>query len=349
MIFSVDWLHELVDPKMDNQLLMDELTMAGLEVERSIPVARDFSGIVVGEVESVEKHPDADNLSLCLVNDGSRKYQVVCGAPNARAGLKAPFARVGAEIIDDADGKSIKIKPVKIRGIDSNGMLCSAEELGLAESSDGLLELSDDVVIGEDIRSLLNLNDLSIELDLTPNRGDCLSMTGLAREVGVLSRQKVKSVKTENVDAAINAEFPIRITAKDGCPRYLGRIIKNINLRAESPIWMQEKLRRSGLRSIDPIVDVTNYVLMEFGQPMHAFDYSTLDGNIEVRMANEKEKLILLDGKEVELTPDILVIADAKKNPRYGWYHGWARYFGYRSDQGCISRVRIFYTISHCG
>ena len=313
MIFSVDWLHELVDPKMDNQLLMDELTMAGLEVERSIPVARDFSGIVVGEVESVEKHPDADNLSLCLVNDGSRKYQVVCGAPNARAGLKAPFARVGAEIIDDADGKSIKIKPVKIRGIDSNGMLCSAEELGLAESSDGLLELSDDVVIGEDIRSLLNLNDLSIELDLTPNRGDCLSMTGLAREVGVLSRQKVKSVKTENVDAAINAEFPIRITAKDGCPRYLGRIIKNINLRAESPIWMQEKLRRSGLRSIDPIVDVTNYVLMEFGQPMHAFDYSTLDGNIEVRMANEKEKLILLDGKEVELTPDILVIADAKK------------------------------------
>lgn len=313
MIFSVDWLHELVDPKMDNQLLMDELTMAGLEVERSIPVARDFSGIVVGEVESVEKHPDADNLSLCLVNDGSRKYQVVCGAPNARAGLKAPFARVGAEIIDDADGKSIKIKPVKIRGIDSNGMLCSAEELGLAESSDGLLELSDDVVIGEDIRSLLNLNDLSIELDLTPNRGDCLSMTGLAREVGVLSRQKVKSVKTENVDAVINAEFPIRITAKDGCPRYLGRIIKNINLRAESPIWMQEKLRRSGLRSIDPIVDVTNYVLMEFGQPMHAFDYSTLDGNIEVRMANEKEKLILLDGKEVELTPDILVIADAKK------------------------------------
>ena len=313
MIFSVDWLHELVDPKIDNQLLMDELTMAGLEVERSIPVARDFSGIVVGEVESVEKHPDADNLSLCLVNDGSRKYQVVCGAPNARAGLKAPFARVGAEIIDDADGKSIKIKPVKIRGIDSNGMLCSAEELGLAESSDGLLELSDDVVIGEDIRSLLNLNDLSIELDLTPNRGDCLSMTGLAREVGVLSRQKVKSVKTENVDAVINAEFPIRITAKDGCPRYLGRIIKNINLRAESPIWMQEKLRRSGLRSIDPIVDVTNYVLMEFGQPMHAFDYSTLDGNIEVRMANEKEKLILLDGKEVELTPDILVIADAKK------------------------------------
>ena len=208
----------------------------------------------------MEKHPDADNLSLCLVNDGSRKYQVVCGAPNARAGLKAPFARVGAEIIDDADGKSIKIKPVKIRGIDSNGMLCSAEELGLAESSDGLLELSDDVVIGEDIRSLLNLNDLSIELDLTPNRGDCLSMTGLAREVGVLSRQKVKSVKTENVDAVINAEFPIRITAKDGCPRYLGRIIKNINLRAESPIWMQEKLRRSGLRSIDPIVDVTNYV-----------------------------------------------------------------------------------------
>ena len=313
MIFSVDWLHELVDPKMDNQSLMGELTMAGLEVEKSTPVAREFSGIVVGEVESVEKHPDADKLSLCLVNDGSNIYQVVCGAPNVRAGLKAPFARVGAEIIGSADEKPFIIKPVKIRGIESNGMLCSAEELGLAENSDGLLELSDDVELGEDLRSLLSLNDLSIELDLTPNRGDCLSMIGLAREVGVLTRQEVKTAKVENVDATIGAEFPIEITAKDGCPRYLGRVIKNINLSAESPTWMREKLRRSGLRSIDPIVDVTNYVLMEFGQPMHAFDYSTLEGKIEVRMANEKEKLTLLDGKEVELTPDILVIADARK------------------------------------
>jgi len=290
MIFSVDWLHELVDPKMDNQSLMDELTMAGLEVERSIPVARDFSGIVVGEVDSVEKHPDADKLSLCLVNDGSNIYQVVCGAPNVRAGLKAPFAKVGAEIIGSADEKPFIIKPVKIRGIESNGMLCSAEELGLAESSDGLLELSDDVGLGEDLRSLLNLNDLSIELDLTPNRGDCLSMIGLAREVGVLTRQEVKTAKVEIVDATIGAEFPIEITAKDGCPRYLGRVIKNVNLSAESPVWMREKLRRSGLRSIDPIVDVTNYVLMEFGQPMHAFDYSMLEGKIEVRMANEKRK-----------------------------------------------------------
>ena len=313
MIFSVNWLHELVDPKMDNQSLMDELTMAGLEVEGSSPVAKDFSGIVVGEVESVEKHPDADKLSLCLVNDGSEKYQVVCGALNVRVGLKAPFARVGAEIIGSMDEKSFKINPEKIRGIDSNGMLCSAEELGLAESSDGLLELSNDAVLGEDIRTLLNLNDISIELDLTPNRGDCLSMAGLAREVGVLSRQQVKSVEVEHVEATISVEFPIEITAKDGCPRYLGRIIKNINLSAESPNWMQEKLRRSGLRSIDPIVDVTNYVLMEFGQPMHAFDYSSLEGKIEVRMANEKEKLTLLDGKEIELSPDILVIADARK------------------------------------
>lgn len=313
MIFSVDWLYELVDPKLDNQSLMDALTMAGLEVSGSIPVAKNFSGIVVGEVESVVKHPDADKLSLCQVNDGSTKYQVVCGAPNVRAGLKVPFARVGAEIIDSAGEKPFKIKPVKIRGIDSNGMLCSAEELGLAESSDGLFELSDSAVVGEDVRKLLMLNDLSIELDLTPNRGDCLSMVGLAREIGVLTRQQVRTEKIASVDDTIEDEFTIKITAKDGCPRYLGRVIKNIDLNAGTPYWLREKLRRSGLRSIDPIVDVTNFVLMELGQPMHAFDYSKLEGNIEVRMAKKKEKLTLLDGKEVELTPDVLVIADAKK------------------------------------
>ena len=313
MIFSVNWLYELVDPKLDNQSLMDALTMAGLEVSGSIPVAKNFSGIVVGEVESVVKHPDADKLSLCQVNDGSTKYQVVCGAPNVRTGLKVPFARVGAEIIDSAGEKPFKIKPVKIRGIDSNGMLCSAEELGLAESSDGLFELSDSAVVGEDVRKLLMLNDLSIELDLTPNRGDCLSMVGLAREIGVLTRQQVRTEKVASVDDTIEDEFTIKITAKDGCPRYLGRVIKNIDLNAGTPYWLREKLRRSGLRSIDPIVDVTNFVLMELGQPMHAFDYSKLEGNIEVRMAKKKEKLTLLDGKEVELTPDVLVIADAKK------------------------------------
>jgi phenylalanyl-tRNA synthetase beta chain len=313
MIFSEQWLREWVSPELETQQLIDELTMAGLEVDGSMPVARQCSGIVVGLVESVEPHPDADKLSLCSVSDGEKSFQVVCGAPNVRAGIKVPFAKLGAKIIESADAKPFKIKKAKIRGIESNGMLCSGEELGLEESSDGLLELHKSASVGEDIRSSLKLDDTSIELDLTPNRGDCLGMIGLAREVGVIARKDVAPLDFPTPIESISDKFDVRITAKDACPRYLGRVIKNINLNSESPLWMKEKLRRCGLRSIDPVVDVTNYVLMELGQPMHAFDLANLEGHIDVRFAKQNEKLVLLDGKEVELTPDTLLIADAKK------------------------------------
>jgi len=313
MIFSEQWLRDWVEPELETQKLIDELTMAGLEVDGFSPVARQFSGIVVGLVESVESHPDADKLSLCSVSDGNESYQVVCGAPNVRAGIKVPFAKLGAQIIESADAKPFKIKKAKIRGIESNGMLCSSEELGLEESSEGLLELLDEAQVGADIRSYLKLDDVSIELDLTPNRGDCLGMIGLAREVGVIARKDVAPLDFPPPKESIRDEFGIGITAKDACPRYLGRVIRNINLNSESPLWMKEKLRRSGLRSIDPVVDVTNYVLMELGQPMHAFDLAKLQGNIDVRFATANEKLELLDGKEVQLTPDTLLITDSEK------------------------------------
>lgn len=313
MIFSEQWLREWVNPELETPHLIDELTMAGLEVNGSSAVARKFSGIVVGLVESAEAHPDADKLSLCRVSNGEQLFQVICGAPNVRAGIKVAFALLDAEIFESADSKPFKIKKAKIRGLESNGMLCSAEELGLAENSEGILELSAEAVIGADVREVLGLDDTSIELDLTPNRGDCLGMIGLAREVGVIARKDVAKLEVVDSVVSIEEQIGISITAKDGCPRYLGRVIRNINLNSESPFWMQEKLRRSGLRSIDPIVDVTNYVLMELGQPMHAFDLDKLEGQIDVRFAVEHEKLVLLDGKEVDLTPDTLLIADERQ------------------------------------
>ena len=312
MIFSESWLQEWVDSKLDTQDLMNKLTMAGLEVDSSGPVARQFSGIVVGEVESVESHPDADKLSVCQVNDGGKSYQVVCGATNVRKGIKVPFANIGAEIHSGED-KPFRIKSAKLRGVESKGMICSAEELGLEEKSEGILVLPDDAPKGLEVHKYLQLNDTSIELTLTPNRGDCLGMLGLAREVGVISGQPVTEPEISLVVPTMSDEFPIHIEAKDGCPRYLGRIIRNVNLNSKSPLWMQEKLRRSGLRSIDPVVDVTNFVLMELGQPMHAFDYSKLEGHINVRMAKENEKLVLLDGKEISLSSEVMLIADSKK------------------------------------
>jgi len=313
MIFSNNWLKEWVDSELETPELIAALTMAGLEVDGSNSVAREFSGIIVGEVLSVEQHPDADKLSLCKVSDGQAEHQVVCGAPNVRAGLKVPFATIGAEIIAGEGEKPFKIKAAKLRGVESHGMLCSAEELGLEESSEGLLELPGDAPVGDNIRDYLSLDDVAIELDLTPNRGDCLGIRGIAREVGVIAEKSVNEPTIQAVTARIDEEFPISITATQACPRYLGRVIRNIDPQAETPLWMREKLRRCGLRSIDPVVDITNYVLLELGQPMHAFDYAKLDGGINVRMAKQSEKLTLLDGKEVELGDDILVIADQSK------------------------------------
>jgi phenylalanyl-tRNA synthetase beta chain len=307
MKFSERWLREWVNPAISSEQLQKQLTMAGLEIEATEPVAAVFSNVVVGEVLSVTKHPDADKLNVCVVNDGNEQLQVVCGAANVRAGLKVPFAKIGAKLSTE-----LTIKRAKLRGVESNGMLCSAAELGLVDSADGLLELPASAPVGNDIRDYLGLDDLSIEVNLTPNRGDCLSIAGLAREVGVLTKATVTGSTIAAIPAVINDHLAISLQAPTACPRYLGRVIRNINPDAESPLWLQEKLRRCGLRSIDPVVDVTNYVLLELGQPMHAFDYQQLTGSIQVRMAKPGEQLTLLDGKTVELAPDTLVIADEK-------------------------------------
>jgi phenylalanyl-tRNA synthetase beta chain len=308
MKFSEQWLREWVNPNIGSQELMDQITMAGLEVDGFEPVAGEFSGVVVGEVQSVEPHPDADKLRVCQVNNGEETVQVVCGAPNVREGLKVPFAEVGAVLPGN-----FKIKKAKLRGQPSQGMLCAEAELGLSEASDGLMELPESAPTGQDFREFMGLNDITIDVDLTPNRADCLSIKGLAREVGVLNSLATNAPAIEAVEA-VHSEVPdIRIEAPTGCPRYLGRILRNVNLTAETPLWMQEKLRRSGIRSIDPAVDVTNYVLLEQGQPMHAFDREEISGGIVVRMAKPAEKLVLLDGQEVELTEGTLVIADHDK------------------------------------
>ena len=310
MIFSEQWVREWVNPALSTEQLVEQLTMAGLEVDAYYPVANQFNGIVVGEVLSVEAHPQADRLRVCNVSDGVNEFQVVCGAPNVRAGMRVPFAKVGAEIITGKSDGPLRIELATLRGVESAGMLCSTAELGLEESAEGLMELPAGAATGQDVRSYLQLDDTSIALDLTPNRGDCLGITGLAREIGALNDASVCIPQMTPVAPLIDDDFPIEISAADQCPRYLGRVIKNIDPRAVTPLWMQEKLRRCGVRSIDPVVDVTNFVLLELGQPMHAFDLSKLDGSIDVRLAAKGEKLTLLDGKDLQLDPDCLVIAD---------------------------------------
>ncbi|MDY6814604.1 MAG: phenylalanine--tRNA ligase subunit beta [Pseudomonadota bacterium] len=308
MKFSEQWLREWVNPNIGSQELIDQITMAGLEVDGFEPVAGEFSGVVVGEVQSVEPHPDADKLRVCQVSDGEQTVQVVCGAPNVRAGLKVPFAVVGAVLPGN-----FKIKKARLRGQPSEGMLCSESELALSDNHEGLMELPEDAPVGQDVADYLKLNDITIDVDLTPNRSDCLSIKGIAREVGVLNSMVVAGPAIEPVEA-VHSEVPdIRVEAPEGCPRYLGRVLRNVNLKAETPLWMQEKLRRSGIRSIDAAVDVTNYVMLELGQPMHAFDRDQISGGIIVRMARPAEKLVLLDGQEVKLTEDTLVIADHEK------------------------------------
>lgn len=309
MKFSYAWLREWADPQLSAQQLADQITMAGLEVDAVEKVAGDFSGVVVGEILSAEQHPDADKLRVCRVAghpDG--EMQVVCGAPNARAGIKIPFALVGAVLPGD-----FKIKKAKLRGVESFGMLCAQTELELGEDSAGIWELPQDAPTGSDLRQYLGLDDSTIEVDLTPNRADCLGISGIAREVGVLNRCAVGGPEMARVPARIEEALPVSLLAAEACPRYVGRIIRNIDISAQTPLWMQERLRRSGLRSIDPVVDVTNYVLLELGQPMHAFDLQKLSGGIRVRPAKAGEKLTLLEGQEVELQAGTLLIADEQK------------------------------------
>ncbi|GLX12664.1 phenylalanine--tRNA ligase beta subunit [Pseudomonas straminea] len=308
MKFSEQWLRSWVSPQASRDELVARLSMAGLEVDSVSPVAGAFSGVIVGEVLSTEQHPDADKLRVCQVSNGSETFQVVCGAPNVRPGLKIPFATIGAELPGD-----FKIKKAKLRGVESNGMLCSASELQISEDNDGLLELPADAPVGQDIREYFELNDVSIEVDLTPNRGDCLSLAGLAREVGALYDAPVTRPQIAAVVPAHDEVRPVEVLAPQACPRYLGRVVRNVDLSKPTPRWMVERLRRADVRSIDAAVDVTNYVMLELGQPMHAFDLDVIQGGIRVRMAEEGEKLVLLDGQEVTLRADTLVIADHQR------------------------------------
>ena len=305
MKFSEKWLRGWVNPQVSRDELVARLSMAGLEVDSVTPAAGQFSGIVVGEVLSTEQHPDADKLRVCQVSNGSETLQVVCGAPNVRPGLKIPFAMIGAELPGD-----FKIKKAKLRGVESNGMLCSASELQISDDNDGLLELAADAPVGQDIRVYLDLDDASIEVDLTPNRGDCLSLAGLAREVGALYAAPVSRPVVPAVNAEHDEVRPVEVLAPAACPRYLGRVIRNVDLSRPTPLWMVERLRRADVRSIDAAVDITIFVMLELGQPLHALDPAETNGGIRVRMAEEGEKLVLLDGQEVTLRPDTLVIAD---------------------------------------
>ena len=297
MKISEQWLREWVNPDLNTAELGHKLTMAGLEVDAIEPVAPAHSGVVVGRILSAEKHPDADKLQVCQVDVGAlsdEPLQIVCGAKNARKDRLVACAMINAVLPGD-----FKIKKSKLRGVQSFGMLCSEKELGLADSADGIMELPADAPIGTSINDYLQLNDVSIELGVTPNRGDCFSLAGIARETGVITQQTVNSVEITEQVATIDDTINIHIEAKEACPRYAGRIIKNINTKAETPLWMQEKLRRCGSRSISPLVDITNYVMIELGQPMHAFDLSKIQGGITVRMATAGEKLTLLDGQPV--------------------------------------------------
>ncbi len=306
MQISEAWLRELVNPAVTTEQLVEQLTMAGLEVDAVEPAAAEFSGVVVGQVVSMEQHSNADKLRVCQVNVGEDEpLQIVCGASNVRVGLKIPAALVGAVLPGN-----FKIKKSKLRGELSLGMLCSEKELGLAADADGLMELSDEAPVGTDIREYLSLNDQIIELDLTPNRADCLSVEGVAREIAVLNKMDWTAVPVNTVE--ISHEETINVTVEEGqaCPRYLGRLIKNVNPNAETPLWMQESLRRSGIRSLGPIVDVTNYVLLELGQPLHAFDAEKLNGSITVRQSKKGEELALLNEQSITLDGEALVIAD---------------------------------------
>ncbi len=311
MKFSEQWLREWVNPDLSTEVLGHQLTMAGLEVDAIEPVAPAHSGVVIGKILTAEKHPDADKLQVCLVDVGEQSaepLQIVCGAKNARQGLMVACAMVKAVLPGN-----FKIKKSKLRGVQSMGMLCSAQELGLADSAEGIMELADDAPVGDTINDYLQLNDMTIELGLTPNRGDCFSIAGIARETGVMTRSDVKPVEINTQTAAVDDAIIINVEAEEACPRYVGRVIKNVNTQAGTPMWMQEKLRRSGHRSISPLVDITNYVMLELGQPMHAFDRAKISGQINVRMAHEGEQLTLLDGQTISLHSDNLLIADEQQ------------------------------------
>ncbi|MDZ7790034.1 MAG: phenylalanine--tRNA ligase subunit beta [Xanthomonadales bacterium] len=308
MKISHRWLGEWVDSGLDAAEIAERFTLAGLEVDSVEPVAPPLDGVVVGEILSVEPHPDADRLRVCRVGGDSEERTIVCGAPNAREGLKAPLATLGTRLPG-----GIKIKPAKLRGVGSEGMLCSEPELGLGEDAGGLMALPADAPVGESLTTYLGLDDQVLEIDLTPNRADCLSVRGLARELSAITGQAVQEPRIDEVAAESDRNVEISLDSPADCPRYVGRVIEGIDVAAATPLWMVERLRRSGIRSLGPVVDVTNYVLLELGQPMHAFDLDRIEGGIRVRRALKGEKIALLDGQEVEPDEDMLLIADHER------------------------------------
>ncbi|WPC34364.1 phenylalanine--tRNA ligase subunit beta [Acinetobacter sp. YWS30-1] len=308
MKISENWLRTWVNPAIDSEKLSDQLTMLGLEVDDLSPAAKPFTGVVVGEVLTVEQHPDADRLRVTTVNIGSGEpLQIVCGAPNVRAGMKAPVATIGAVLPGD-----FKIKKGKLRGVESQGMLCGASEIDLEDKIDGLLELPADAPVGVNVREYLDLDDNVIDISITPNRGDCFSIRGIAREIGVINQLPVTAPETKEVAATLADEKKV-VVETEGCARYLGRVIKNVNTKAPTPEWMERALVRAGIRQHSILVDITNYVLMELGQPLHAFDGGKVQGSVHVRQATAGEKLVLLNEQEVELQDDVMVIADDEK------------------------------------
>ena len=307
MIISEQWLRDWVRVDLDAQGIADCLTNAGLEVDGVEPVAGLIENLVVGQVVSVEKHPDADRLNLTKVNIGSEELSIVCGASNVREGLIVAVATVGAKLPN-----GLKIKKAKVRGIESFGMLCSASELGLEENSAGLIELDDDAEIGQRVDEYLQLDDNLIDIDLTPNRGDCLSVQGIARDLKVLADGDYHPLDIDGQSATIDDVIDVELADSDACPRYMGRVIKGIDQQVTTPLWMQERLRRSGVRPISPVVDITNYVMIELGQPMHAFDLNKVNEKIIIRQSVAGEKITLLDDSEPTLDDQTLVIADAK-------------------------------------
>lgn len=309
MKISELWLREWVNPDLDGQELAALLTMAGLEVDAINPVAGDFTSVIVAKVLSTAPHPQADRLTLCEIDiNGAQSLKVVCGATNVRAGLKVALAQVGAQLPG-----GLSIKESYLRGELSQGMLCSATELGLTDHSEGIIELDNEAPVGCDLRQYLTLNDQVLDIDLTPNRADCLSVLGIAREVAALTQLPLASFNSEHSQSTIKEQLVVQNLANTACPQYCGRIIRNINTLASTPLWMRERLRRAGIRTVSPVVDVTNYVMLELGQPMHAFDLNQINGDIIVRFAEHDEQLTLLDNQAITLHDKVLVIADQTK------------------------------------
>jgi phenylalanyl-tRNA synthetase beta chain len=306
MRFSEAWLREWVNPPVNTQQLAAQFSMAGLEVDAVLAAAPAFSGVIIGLVQQIVPHPDAAKLRICSVDLGDAALlQIICGAANVAAGMRVAVATIGAVLPNE-----FKIKKAKLRGVESFGMICSVAELGLAETSNGIWVLPPDAPLGADVRTWLALDDHCLEVDLTPDRGDCLSIAGLAREIAVINRVPLNAPALPAVLPTCDAQMPVHLAASAACPRYLCRVLRNIDSTATTPLWLQERLRRSGLRAISPVVDVTNYVLLELGQPLHGFDLAQLTGGIQVRLAQDGEQLALLNGDTVTLRADTLVIAD---------------------------------------